>query len=130
MERLGGIGAGEVVVEVAVGGEEFFGAAVEGFEVRVGEGPRGGDAAFVMEDAEVFGAKAEEGGAVDFGLAADEVGLLRVEWLAVLVEPDVLGVVAVVEEDGRGVPVEFFLGEEGAALEEEDALPCLREMEG
>jgi hypothetical protein len=84
----------------------------------------------VVEDAEVFGAEAEESGSVDFGLAADEVGLLGVEGLVVLVEPDVFGVVAVVEEDGRGVPVEFLLWEKGAPLEDENALPCLCQVEG
>ena len=113
-----------------MGGEELFGSGVEGFEVGVGEGPGGGDAAFVVDDAEVFGAEAEERGAVDLGLAADEVGLLGVEVVVVLVEPDVFGVVAVVEEDGGGVPVEFFLGEKRAALENENALAGLGEMEG
>ncbi len=130
MEGFGGVWAGEVVVEVAVGGEELFGTGVVGLEVGVGERPCGGDAAFVMEDAEVLGTEAEEGGTVDLGLAADVVGLLGVEGVVVLVEPDVFGVVAVVEEDGGGVPVEFFLGEKGAALEDENALASLREMEG
>ncbi len=52
------------------------------------------------------------------------------EELLVLVEPDIFGVVAVVEEDGGGVPVEFFLRKKRAALEDEDAFACLREMEG
>ena len=90
-----------------MGVEELFGAGVVRLEVGVGEWPGGGDAAFVVEDAEVFLAQAKEGGAIDLGLAADEVGLLGVERLAVLIEPDILGVVAVVEEDGSGVPVSF-----------------------
>jgi hypothetical protein len=130
VKGFSGVGTGEVVVEVAVGGKEFFGAAVVRFEVSVGEGPGGGDAPFMVEDAEVLNAEAEEGGSVDFGLAADKVGLLRVEWLIVFVEPDILGVIVIVEEDGGRVPVEFLLGEEGAALEDEDALTGLGEMEG
>jgi hypothetical protein len=39
-------------------------------------------------------------------------------------------VVAVVEEDGGGVPVELFLGHKGAALEDEDALAGLCEVKG
>ena len=52
------------------------------------------------------------------------------ERLVVFVVPGFGGVVAIVEEDGGGVPVEFFLGEEGAALEDEDALAGAREMQG
>ena len=137
VEGLGGIVGAAVAAgdcgrgaEVAVDVEELFGAGVVGFEVGVGDGPGGGDAAFVLDDAEVFGAHAEHGGAVDLGLAADEVGLLGMERLAVLVLPDFGGVVAVVEEDGGGIPVEFFLGEEGAALEDEDALAGAGEVEG
>src|SRR5271154_5532074 len=115
---------------MAVSGEELFSATVIGFEVGVSERPCGGDAALVMDDAEVFCAEAKERGAVDLGLASDEVGLLGVQGLVVLVEPDVFGVVAVVEEDGCGVPVEFFLRKEGSALEDENALPCLRQVEG
>ena len=129
VEGFGGVEAGEVVVEMAVGGEELFGTAVVGFEVGVGEWPRGRDAAFVVDDAEVFSAEAEECGAVDLGLAADVVGLLGVKGLVVLVEPDVFGVIAVVEEDGGGVPVEFFLGKKRAALEDEDAFARLGQME-
>jgi hypothetical protein len=83
-----------------------------------------------MENAEVFGAEAKESGAIDLGLAADKVGLLRVKRLIVFVEPYVSGVVAVVEEDCGCIPVEFLLGEEGTALEDEDALSRLGEMEG
>jgi hypothetical protein len=77
-----------------------------------------------------LGAEAEESGAVDLSLAAYEVGLLGMEWLVVLVEPDIFGVVAIVEEDGGGVPVKFFLREEWTAFEDEDALAGLGEMQG
>jgi hypothetical protein len=130
VKGFSGVGAGEVVVEVTVGGEELFGAGIVRLEVRIGEGPGGGDATPVVEDAEVFGAEAKEGRAVDLGLAADEVGLLWVKGLIVLVEPDVFRVVSVVEEDRAGVSVEFFLWEKGAALEDEDSLPCPREIKG
>jgi hypothetical protein len=83
-----------------------------------------------MEDAEVFGAKAKECCAVDLGLAANEVGLLGMKRLIVLVEPNVFGVVMVVEKYGRSVPVEFFLRKERAAFENENALPCPCEVEG
>ena len=137
VEGLGGVvGAGEASgnggrgAEIAVDVEELFGAGVVGLHVGVGDGPGGRDAALVLDDAEVFGAHAEEGGAVDLGLATDVVGLLRVQGLVVFVVPGFGGVVAVLEEDGGGVPVEFFLGKEGAALEDEDALAGAGEVEG
>ena len=115
--------------EVAVDVEEFFGAGVVGFHVGVSDGPGGRDAALVLDLAEVFCAHTKEGGAIDFCLAADVVSLLWVEGLVVLVVPGFGGVVAVLEEDGGGVPVELFLGKEGAALEDEDAFASAREME-
>src|SRR5271168_2897885 len=118
VEGLCGVGTGEVVVEVAVSGEEFFGTGVERLEVDVGEWPRGRDAPFVMDNAEVFSAEAEESGAVDLGLATDVVGLLRMKRLIVFVEPHVGGVIAIVEKDCASVPVEFFLRQERAALED------------
>ena len=137
VEGLGGIvGAGEASgdcgrgAEIAVDVEEFFGAGVEGLHVGVGDGPGGREAALVLDLAEVFSAHAEEGGAVDLGLASDVIGLLGVEGLVVFVAPGFGGVVAVVEEDGGGVPVEFFLGKEGTALEDEDALAGAGEVEG
>ena len=111
-------------------GEELFGAAVVGLEVGVDKRPGRGDAAFVMKDAEVFGAQTKECGTVDLCLATDKVGLLGVERLIVFVEPDVFGVIVIVDEDGGRAPVEFFLREEGTALEDEDALACLREVKG
>ena len=136
MEGFGGVeGAGEASgnfgcgAEVAVDVEEFFGARVVGLHVGVGDGPGGGEAALMMDFAEIFCAHAEHGGAVDFCLSADVIGLLRVERLVVLVVPGFGGVVAVLEEDGGGVPVELFLGKEGAALEDEDAFASAREME-
>jgi hypothetical protein len=41
VEGFGGIRTGQVIVEVAVGGEELFGTGVIGFEVGVVEGPGG-----------------------------------------------------------------------------------------
>ena len=48
VEGLRRVGTAEIIVEVAVSGEEFFGACVVGLEVGIGEGPCGGDSALVM----------------------------------------------------------------------------------
>ena len=73
-----------------MGIKELFGTGVVRFEVSVGEWPGRRDTAFVVDDAEVFRAQAEEGGAINLRLAADEVGLLGVEGFVVLVEPNIL----------------------------------------
>jgi hypothetical protein len=82
----------------------------------------------VLDDAKILSPHAEHGGAVDFGLPSDEVGLLRVKFPAFLVLPCLFGVVSVVEKDGGGVPVELFLRHEGAALKNEDFLAGLGEL--
>jgi hypothetical protein len=52
-----------------------------------------------------------------------------VQVLAVFVLPDFFGVIAVVEENGRGVPVELFLRHERPALKDENFLAGLREVQ-
>lgn len=76
----------------------------------------------MLDYAEVLGAHAEESCAVDLGLTAYVIGLLRMEGFVVFVVPGFGGVVAVIEEDCGGAPVELLLGKEGAALQDEDAL--------
>ena len=106
MKGFGGIEGGAISAgdrgcgaQVAVDVEEFFGAGVVRFHIGVGDGPSRRDAAFMMDDAEIFGAHAKQGGAVNLGLSADEVGLLRVQRVAFLVLPRLFGVVAVVKEN-------------------------------
>jgi len=105
--------------------EELFGAGVEGLHFGVRDGPGWRDAALMLDDAEVLCAHAEHGRAVDLGLATDIVGLLRMERLIVFIVPGFGGVITIVEEDSRGIPIEFLLRKEGAALEDEDALAGL-----
>jgi len=97
-----------------VGGEELFGSCVVGLEVGVGERP-GGEMPPLCGGRRSLRRGGGRGGAVDLGLAADVVGLLGVERLLVLVEPDVGGVVAVVEEDGGVSQLSFSWGEKGRA---------------
>ena len=98
--------------------EEFFGAGVIGLQIGVGDGPCRRDAALVVDDSEVLGAHAKHGCAVDLCLSAYKVGLLRVQVFAIFILPGFFGVIAVIQENGRGVPVQFFLGHERAALRE------------
>ena len=136
MKWLGGIEGGAVSAghwgrgaKVSVDLEEFFSARVVRLHIGIGDGPRGRYAAFVLDDAEVFGSHARQSSAIDLGLAADEVGLLRVQWVAFLVLPGLFGVVAVVEEYRGSIPVELFLRHEGTALKDKDFFADLGEME-
>ncbi len=122
-------GTGGRRAEIAVDVEEFFGASVVRLHIGIGDGPRGRDAAFVPNDTEVFGPHAEHSSTVNLGLSPDEIGLLRVQWVAFLILPGLLGVVAVVEKDGGGIPVKFLLRHERTALKDEDFLASLGEVQ-
>jgi hypothetical protein len=84
----------------------------------------------MLNHAKVSGPHAEHRGAVDFGLAAHEIRLLGMQWFAVLILPGFFGVVAVVEEDRGRVPIKLLLRHERAALQNEDVLAGLGEVQG
>ena len=81
--------------EIAMHVEEFFGAGVIRLHIGVGDGPLRGDAAFVLDQAEIFGAHAKHRGAVNLGLSSHAIDLLRVEVPTLLVLPGLFGVVTV-----------------------------------
>src|SRR2546422_10204925 len=70
--------------------------------------------------AEVLPAHAQQGRAVEFRVAADEVVRAGVELLAVPVVPGLLDVVLSLDHDGPGVPVVLLARHVVAALQEED----------
>ena len=109
--------------------KEFFGAGIKGLHLGVRNRPGGRDAALVPDHAKIFRAHAEHGGAEHFGLSAHEVRLLRVQFLTVFVLPDFFGVIAVVEKNGGGVPVELFLRHEGPPLKDKNLLAGPREVQ-
>ena len=115
--------------QVAVDMKKLFGAAIERLHIGVGDGPRGRDSPFVLNHAEVFGPHAEHRGAVDLGLATHEIRLLGMERFAVLVLPGLFGVVTIVEENGGRVPVELLLRHEWTALQNENVLARLGQMQ-
>ena len=122
--RVGGAGPGlvRVLATLAVDFVEGFSLAVIGLELVVADGPGGGSAVFVADLAEILLAQAEEGGAVNLGVASDVVVEAGVELAAVAAVPGFLGLVGAVDEDGLAVPVGAGAGEVVAALEHEDAL--------
>ena len=81
----------------------------------------------MLDLTEVLAAETEQRGPVELRIAANEVVRVRVERLAVLVAPDLLGVVAGVEVHRLGVPVLELAGHEAAALGHEDAFARRRQ---
>jgi hypothetical protein len=79
----------------------------------------------MLDDPKVLGAHAKHRRSIDLGLASHEIGLLRVERLAVLILPGLFGVIAVVQKDSGSVPVELLLRHERAALQDENVLARL-----
>jgi len=116
--------------QVTVDVKKIFRAAIKRLHISVGDGPGRRDAPLMLDDTKVFGAHAKHRRAVHLGLAAHEIRLLRVERLAVLILPGLLGVVAVVQEDSGCIPVELLLRHERAALQDENVLARLGEVQG
>ena len=107
---------------------ELLGQRVVRLELVVGDRPRGRDAVVVGELPEVPGAQPVERRPVELGRPADEVVDLRLERLALLVVPGVLGHVAVVDEDVVGEPVGRLARQPVAALEQQDPLAGRRQV--
>src|SRR5262249_55696691 len=92
---LGGIGAAPPVRLV-----QRLRAGVVGLELVVRERPRGRQAARVAQRSEVLLAQAEERRAVELRIAADPVIRVRVQRLAVRIEPLLPRVVLRIDVDG------------------------------
>ena len=115
--RLVGVLAG-----LAVDVEQLLGRGVIGLEGLVADRPGGRDAVRVADLVEVALAQAEQGRAIDLGIAPDVAMQARLEGRAVAAVPGLVDLVAAVDEDGLGVPVGLLARQVGAALQDEDAL--------
>src|SRR6266566_3359911 len=102
---------------------ELFRFQVVRFEFIVRDGPGRRDSAEMANLAEIFLAKAEERGAVEFGVAPDVVVGVRMERLAVLVAPLFLSLVLGLDIDRTRIPIGFLPGNIVPPLQDEDALP-------
>src|SRR5713226_1087545 len=97
---------------------------VERFELIVRNGPSRGDPAEMANLAKIFLAKAEERGAVEFGVASDVVVRVRMERLAVLIAPLFLSLVLAFDIDGAGIPIGLLPAHVISALENQNAFSC------
>ena len=78
--------------------------------VAVFQRPLERDPIFVPDLVKVALPQSEEGGAIHLGVTADPVSSLRVQWLAVAILPNFVGMIAVLAKDRFGIPVLFLLG--------------------
>src|SRR5947207_15191574 len=81
----------------------------------------------MFELAKILLAQAKERGAVELGIAADVIVGVRVERLAVLVEPALLSVVARLHVDGERAPILRLAADVITALDQENSLARRRE---
>src|SRR5262249_6395574 len=86
------------------------------------DGPGRRDSTPVLDLAEVRASQSEQGGAVELGVAPDEVVRVRVQWLPLAVAPRLARGVLAFEVHRPGAPVVLFPRHVLATLEEKDAL--------
>ena len=109
---------------------QLLGRRIPWLEVVVGQRPGRGDPVDVLDLPEVLGAQPVQGRAVHLGRPAHVVMDLRLERLAVPVEPGVLGDVPTGHKHRLGIPVLQLPGQEIPALQQQDPLPRRRQGVG
>ena len=63
-------------------------------------------------------------GPIHLCISADPIGGLWMEWLALAVLPDFVGMIPVFQKNCVGIPIFFFPGQESAPLKNQDPLPA------
>src|SRR5271157_4752464 len=101
---------------------EILGLGVVRLQIVVADRPGGRDTAVVAQFAEIFLAQPEQSSTVKLGVAADVVIGMRMEFLAILVEPRLFRAVVGVDVDDLRIPVRFLAGNVVTALKNQDAL--------
>ena len=117
-----GPGFGGVLAALAVHVVQRLGLRVVRLEHVVAQRPRWRDPVLVPQLAEVAFAQAEQGGAIHFGIAADEIVQAGMKRAAVAAVPRFLRLVGGVDEDGLGIPVAPRARQIVAAFQHQDAL--------
>src|SRR5262245_12969229 len=116
---------GRIHAMLAVDVVEMLGLAIERLEVLISQRPGRRNSAVMPDLAEVLLAQTEQRCAVKLGVAANVIMDARLERLAVLAVPGLLGFVFRFEKDRRGVPI-LLLAREIAALQYQYSLACGR----
>ena len=121
---------GRVLARGAVDVVQAFGLRVPRLVVLVGERPRGGDAAVMLDLPEVLRPQPEQRSTVELRVPADVVVLLGGELVALPVAPLFVSGVLPTEEDRLGFPVVALAREVAAPFEQQDALAGWRQLPG
>ena len=121
-------GLGWVLAGVAVNVVKTLGFRIVGLHVAVGDGPRRGNAAVVVNLAEVFLPQTKQRRAEEFRVAADVVIGVRVELIAVFIVPLFFSLVFPFEVHRARVPVVFFPRHVATAFNEQNFLPGRGEL--
>ena len=127
---FGRAGLGRILAAPAAHLEQLLGRLIIGLEHVVLHGPFRRDAVRMQDGIEVLLAQPQEHGAVDLGIAADEVVQAGPEALAARRGPNLVGLIAAFQEDLARVPVLALALQIVAALDEQDALAGLGELPG
>jgi hypothetical protein len=112
---------GRVFAALAVDMVEMLRLKIVGFKIVIGDRPGGRDAPVVADLAEVFFAKTEEGGAVEFGIAPHIIVRVRVELFAVRVMPLLFSLIPAFEVYDARRPVLFLARDVASALDNQYA---------
>jgi hypothetical protein len=126
--RSARVGLGRVLIVSTVYLVKVLRLGVVGLDLLVRDRPRGRDPVVVPELPEVLLSQTVERCAVELRRPTHEVVDLRLEGLALVVVPRVLGDVAVVDEDILRQTVLRLAGEPVAALQQQDPLARRREV--
>ena len=99
-----------------------FGLIVIRLVIWIFQRPRGRGAVLVLNLFEIALPQLKESGTVDFCIPSDPIRRLWMQRLALAVLPNLFRVVAVLEEDGFGIPILFLLWQKTAALQNQNPL--------
>src|SRR5271166_5305223 len=121
---VGGVGRrlGRIFSAVSVHLIEILGLGIVRFQIVIANWPSGRDATVVTQFAEILFAQPEQSSTIELGVATDVVIGMRMEFLAILVEPRLFGVVVGINVDDLRIPVRFLAGNVVTALKDQDAL--------
>src|SRR5208283_2736551 len=109
---------------------EIFGLRIVWLQIVVADRPSGRDATLVTQFAEILLAQPEQRSTVKLGVAADVIIGMRMEFLAILIEPGLLCVVMAVDVDDLRIPVRFLAGNIVTALKDQYPFPGRRQVIG
>src|SRR6202795_2780067 len=122
--KVGGTGRrfGRVFSAVSMYLIDILGLHVVCLQIGIADRPGWRDSAMVAQFAEIFFAQTEQSSTVKLGVAAHVVVSVRMQFLAILIEPGFLGVVVGVHVENLRIPVRFLAGNIVAALKNKDPL--------